>query len=128
MHEWRIRSDPKYLRKHVYERDLGVCSACGTDTRQVKISVEDAWKGARLKHGAAWRESADWLSALRALRLKPSEAFKSLWQADHIKPVVEGGGECGLEGYRTLCLPCHKDATKELAGRRARAPRPSSRR
>lgn len=34
-------------------------------------------------------------------------------------PVVEGGGECGSEGFRTLCIPCHKRVTAELAKRRA---------
>ena len=28
--------------------------------------------------------------------------------------MSEGGGECGLENYRTLCIPCHKKVTKEL--------------
>lgn len=41
------------------------------------------------------------------------------WEADHIVPVVEGGGECGLENYRTLCLPCHRIATAALAKRLA---------
>jgi hypothetical protein len=45
----------------------------------------------------------------------------SLWQADHIRPVVEGGGGCGLDNYRTLCLRCHKRATAALATRRADA-------
>ena len=34
-----------------------------------------------------------------------------LWDADHIVPVCEGGGMCGLENIRTLCLKCHKDIT-----------------
>ncbi len=42
------------------------------------------------------------------------------WDADHIVPVVEGGGLCGLENYRTLCHPCHKRVTAELAARRAK--------
>ena len=42
-----------------------------------------------------------------------------LWQADHITPVIEGGGECGIENYRTLCTPCHKKETAELARRQA---------
>ena len=41
------------------------------------------------------------------------------WQADHIIPVAEGGGECGLENYRTLCTPCHKRETRALARRLA---------
>jgi 5-methylcytosine-specific restriction endonuclease McrA len=35
----------------------------------------------------------------------------SEWQADHIIAVVNGGGGCGLEGFQTLCLPCHKRKT-----------------
>lgn len=41
------------------------------------------------------------------------------WDADHIIPVIEGGGQCGLENYRTLCVPCHKKVTKDLARRLA---------
>lgn len=44
----------------------------------------------------------------------------SLWQADHITPVVESGGGCGLENLRTLCLRCHKRVTADLAARRAK--------
>lgn len=45
---------------------------------------------------------------------------RSLWDADHIIPVVKGGGGCGLENYRTLCQPCHKTATAKLAADRAK--------
>lgn len=47
----------------------------------------------------------------------------SWWEADHIIPVAEGGGGCGPEGYRTLCLRCHRAETKKLAGRLAEARR-----
>jgi hypothetical protein len=40
-----------------------------------------------------------------------------LWDADHILPVAEGGGECDLDNIRTLCLLCHRTATKELRAR-----------
>lgn len=42
---------------------------------------------------------------------------KGPWQADHIVPVVEGGGLCGLENLRTLCTGCHKTVTAELRTR-----------
>jgi hypothetical protein len=32
-------------------------------------------------------------------------------------PVVEGGGECGIENIRTLCLGCHASVTSALRGR-----------
>jgi 5-methylcytosine-specific restriction endonuclease McrA len=44
---------------------------------------------------------------------------RNWWDMDHTIPVIEGGGECGLENLRTLCILCHKKVTKELAARRA---------
>jgi 5-methylcytosine-specific restriction protein A len=46
---------------------------------------------------------------------------KSLWDADHILPVAEGGGECDLDNIRTLCLRCHRSVTKQLRERIRRA-------
>ena len=42
------------------------------------------------------------------------------WEADHIVPVADGGGECGLDNYRLLCRPCHLRIT--LAWRASRRP------
>lgn len=40
----------------------------------------------------------------------------ALWQADHIVAVADGGGECDLSNFRTLCTVCHASVT---AGQRA---------
>jgi len=46
---------------------------------------------------------------------KVKEAWRrSLWDADHVIPVAEGGGECDLANMRTLCLKCHRAVTAEL--------------
>lgn len=29
------------------------------------------------------------------------------WNADHIVPVYKGGGQCGVDNLRTLCVACH---------------------
>jgi len=42
---------------------------------------------------------------------------KSLWDADHIVPVAEGGGECDVDNIRTLCLRCHREATMQFRQR-----------
>lgn len=52
-----------------------------------------------------------------------ADALYCGWEMDHIVPVIEGGGLCGLDGYRTLCIPCHKQATAELAQRLAQSRR-----
>ena len=39
------------------------------------------------------------------------------WQADHIVPVSEGGGECDLDNFRTLCTRCHAQETARLKHR-----------
>ena len=48
----------------------------------------------------------------------------SWWEADHIVPVVEGGGQCGPENYRTLCCRCHRVVTNELRQRLQKAKGP----
>ncbi|KAJ1486586.1 hypothetical protein T484DRAFT_1789225 [Baffinella frigidus] len=51
----------------------------------------------------------------RAQSEKPVEG--DFWQADHIKPVAEGGGLVQIDGFRTLCTPCHATETAGLLTR-----------
>lgn len=75
----------------------------------IALAILGMWAGHNLRRSSWSGQSYE------TLKLK-----HSLWQADHINPVVEGGGQCGLDNLRTLCLRCHKGATAELAARRAR--------
>ena len=104
VHQWRLRSDPGYLRDQVYLRDAGVCAECGVDT--VK-----AYRELKRSSGPAKAE------ALEMWGMRSVTARRSLWDADHILPVAEGGGECDLDNLRTLCLMCHREATAELRRR-----------
>jgi 5-methylcytosine-specific restriction endonuclease McrA len=102
------------MRAAVFARDHGICTLCKADTEVLQAeyrkmiprgmhSVKDGESPAekfRIQHGVPiGRASGDW------------------WDADHITPVIEGGGECGIENYRTLCIPCHVKATRELRAR-----------
>ena len=102
--EWKLRSNPGYLREKVFERDRGACAQCGVD-------CEAAWRHIKKLRGAAR------LRAWTAWGIKPNSR-QTLWDADHIVPVVEGGGECDLSNLRTLCLKCHRAATAALRERR----------
>ena len=107
--EWRLRTDPGYVREKVLERDRGICAHCGVDCLA-------AWKNLKRLRGAAQ------LKARMEWGLRPGSAGrKSLWDADHIVPVVEGGGECDLQNIRTLCLKCHRTVTSELRQKRLKA-------
>ena len=39
------------------------------------------------------------------------------WQADHRIAVAEGGGQCDIGNFRTLCTVCHAQETKALMER-----------
>jgi len=98
--QWKLRTDPAYLRQAVFARDRGVCAQCGLDTESLR------------KH----KRKLDW--AARKQFEKEWGGRRHLWDADHIVPVVEGGGECDLSNMRTLCLKCHRAATAQLRARR----------
>jgi len=103
VHEWRLRTDPGYLREQVLLRDRGICAICHTDTRAAYGELRRSQGTHRQRLLARW--------GLKRL------TRKTLWDADHILPVVEGGGECDLLNLRTLCLLCHRQQTLELRRR-----------
>jgi 5-methylcytosine-specific restriction endonuclease McrA len=106
VHEWRLRTDAGYMRQHVFSRDQGICAYCTVDTRA-------AFAQLKRSRGKQRKFLLNYWGLTRITR-------KSLWDADHILPVAEGGGECDLSNLRTLCLPCHRMFTGELMGRLSR--------
>jgi 5-methylcytosine-specific restriction endonuclease McrA len=118
--QWRLRSDPGYLRDQVLKRDRGVCRSCRIDTLVAQGILKRSRGPTRQRLLNYWD--------------LPSFTGRSLWEADHITPVVEGGGECDLSNLRTLCLRCHlglrlrRAEARQLARLGERAERASSQR
>lgn len=108
VHEWKLRTDPGYLRKKVLARDRGVCALCAIDCESEIRRLKRLSGSRRVEGWARWG-------------LRPGQR-RSLWDADHIVPVAEGGGECALDNMRTLCLICHRRVTSELRARLRRPP------
>jgi len=108
VHEWRLRTDPGYLRDQVFARDRGVCARCGIDARAAFAELKRSRGTYRIKLLERW--------GLKKI------SRRSLWDADHILPVAEGGGECDLDNLRTLCLVCHRRVTAELRERLRQTP------
>ena len=121
---WRLKTDPAFVRQMVHTRDKGVCALCGIDTHEWAKERRAEW--AALQHRVTELPYYEASAAREAFRREHPHFFsrQSYWDADHIVPVVEGGGECDLDNYRTFCIPCHKQVTRELAARRAEARRP----
>lgn len=99
VHEWKLRSNPGYVRKCLFRRDRGICAECGLNVPRLYHSLR--------------------LLEVHVRERRRSElgfpAFgRSWWEAAHILAVAQGGGECGLSNYRTLCVPCHKRDTARL--------------
>jgi hypothetical protein len=86
----------------VLSRDRGICALCGLDTIEFYRRFQ---RLPPLKRKALRR------------RLDMHVKRRSFWDADHIVPVVEGGGECDLSNLRTLCLWCHLEQTAGLRRR-----------
>jgi 5-methylcytosine-specific restriction endonuclease McrA len=102
VHQWKLRTDPGYLRAQVFARDRGICVLCGLDTEALRRGKRKLDYRSRLQFEREWG------------------CRRNLWDADHVVPVVEGGGECDLSNMRTLCLKCHRQATADLRLRRAK--------
>jgi 5-methylcytosine-specific restriction protein A len=129
--EHQIRSNPGYARKLVGQRDRGVCQICRLDTAKLKRIVDALnrtvhritgvteekkrraeWRINRLRERFPWAFEKPSVYRRLSLRLH-------LWEMDHIVPVAEGGGSCGLENLRALCRACHLQVTRELRKRLA---------
>lgn len=110
--EWALKTSPALMRRAVFARDKGVCAQCGADTQ----AQQSEYMAKRKEQGT------DYNVLMKTLREKFGvfSVFGHWWEADHITPVIEGGGECGLEGYRTLCIPCPRKVTAELRRRMSR--------
>ncbi len=107
---------PNVQRNRVWQRDRGICAECGCDTDKVRR----IFRSTRLR--LDYRQLGDVQQSMGFNRGSTS----ATWHMDHILPVSEGGGvtlqttvDEAMVNLRTLCLPCHKAETRELAKRRA---------
>lgn len=143
-----VRSDANHARRKLLERDRGVCALCGLDTlalqarvREVILETTRVWREQKISEAphavdqyryvrfrrTGWNplDLEEWIKkAVREALLPHGMARlwrrKTLWDADHVKAVADGGNELGLENLRTLCVSCHQERSRLQAKRRAR--------
>jgi hypothetical protein len=99
--EHRIRTSPSFARLLVFKRDKGICALCGIDTKQVAQQVREG----RLTRGE--------VGLPQTRRVFARKLGGGCWDCDHIVSVAQGGGLCGLDNLRSLCIPCHRERTAQ---------------
>jgi 5-methylcytosine-specific restriction enzyme A len=103
-HELLLRINNRYIRDCLYKRDNGICKMCNIDTKEIakeSLKLLDENKTNYLKSHNISLKRKIWIR----------KHGGGLWDADHIIPVKDGGGMCGLDNLRTLCISCHKKIT-----------------
>lgn len=116
--QYLIRCSSDTVRRKVLERDHGICAFCQMDAEKLHRVIRLARQHERDLWGTwfKWRSILDKLGRFNCFG-------ESYWQPDHIVPVSEGGGQCGLSNYRTACTPCHLKETSQLRKRLYQAER-----
>lgn len=105
---------PSATRRHVFNRDRGVCAKCGCDTEKIRRLIDC------LRYTFRWRwQDLSQFYREMGFHSRHGRSRGAFWQADHIQECVRGGWGTGLENLRTLCTPCHKAETARLARERA---------
>jgi 5-methylcytosine-specific restriction endonuclease McrA len=121
VHEWSVRSSAAYARTKVWERDKGVCALCGVNTAEQRKHLREEFEVQGFRQQPSAEKSKAFYARLRALKISASRWItadhQGCWDVDHATPVVEGGGSCGLDNLRTLCLRCHHQQTRRLRQR-----------
>eukprot|EP00850_Spirogloea_muscicola_P005681 SM000026S08930 [mRNA] locus=s26:539501:546330:- [translate_table: standard] len=118
--EYLSRTSPRYLRQALFQVERGVCSLCHLDCHSLVVSLKGI-KCGLLRREAVLQQAPAFASCPHQLeKLVESPEEGRAWHADHILPVFEGGGQCGVENLRTLCVICHKAITQAQAKKRAK--------
>lgn len=115
-HRWALRRSGKLCRVVCRDRDRGVCALCGLDCDALRREVRDLCKDGRPSHAMA-------LCAAAGVGWRKARSGDSLWVADHIVPVAEGGDWFDPDNLQTLCIPCDRVKTAEDNRRMAAARR-----
>jgi 5-methylcytosine-specific restriction protein A len=101
-----------HLMGRIFQRDKGVCAACGLDAQKFENEFRKIQHELRVRHPLRGYTT-------NILELLGWTTHNCFWDADHILERHDGGPNT-LANLQTLCQLCHKRKTREFAARRAR--------
>jgi len=94
VHAYRMRSSAGYRRAALFEARGPMCEICSVDTCVIGAALRRSPERARAEY-----------SLSRARVSRPRRLRGAVFDADHIIPVFQGGGGCGLENLRLRGVP-----------------------
>ncbi|CAM9370760.1 unnamed protein product [Lampetra planeri] len=109
--DFNLRSYNSCVRGAVRDAECGVCRACGLDAQELFSRVRGAPRPQRKALLEATVMAALSVEQLNEMIREPRAG--QFWQADHIQPVWNGGGQCHLDNLQTLCTVCHEKKTNK---------------
>ena len=126
--QWIRSGDQSEMRRYLFEKEKGICQRCGTDCEMIREVAK--WllrhhivdgRGKEIGTTSDTCLGLGMLSEFQKLGFPIKVTYHGLhtWEADHIVPLAEGGTH-HEDNLQTLCIACHKQDTKELAGRLAK--------
>jgi len=115
-------------RRALYQLERGVCQECRLDCQLLLRRLQMIRKGSpnwrTRRRLAVYQMAPDFADAKHhkwVEHMVTSAVAGNVWHADHIVAVFQGGGGCGVENLRTLCVRCHSAVTSRQAAQRAEA-------
>ncbi|XP_074644008.1 uncharacterized protein LOC141900831 [Tubulanus polymorphus] len=105
-----VKTSREYGRKIIYEVEQGICQICKFNAEQFFTQIKvtkDLERRAQLIKDSPYNilkpEVKD--------RMVTKPYRGQFWHVDHIKAVMDGGGQCDIDNLRTLCVLCHQKVT-----------------
>lgn len=100
-----------HTRSVAKQRDHGVCAICGRDCEALENRRLKLWRKARRMSPQGSEKLVRWLVNVFGWPKQLARGTQSLWEADHIVAVKDGGGLLRDKNIQTLCWRCHQKKT-----------------
>lgn len=119
VHEFSLRSSSSYMRQYIAKRDKYKCQICGLDCkgflRHLHQWVKEKMAGIAYSEWSKRRKEFETeYFAQHGMEWVNTNNRSTFYDIDHVVPVILGGGQCGEDNLRTVCLSCHRKETAKL--------------
>ncbi|PBJ74097.1 SNF2 DNA repair protein [Trypanosoma cruzi cruzi] len=106
-----IKRSGSVARRSLREADKGICVHCQVDCEMLcsLLGAATTWKEREAILDRMHPQMRQYPTLFR--RIVENPVAGNIWNADHILPVSQGGGEATMDNLQTLCVACHAEKT-----------------